>query len=206
MTRAFIALVAIASTLAAAQEAPKDTVTTQPVPVIDPANAISGRPLLDALRGGGYVLLMRHSKQGRFTETCKPEEPNLTPEGQAQARKVGAALKELKIPIGSVRASMLCRAVETAELLDAGPVSRTPALNPGTRPDKEIHAARQKLLAEPPKPGANTILVSHAHNSAVDAERVLYELGEMIAFRPDGRGGAVPVARIRENDWADLPK
>ena len=205
MIRACLVLAGLLPAIATGQEPPKDPIPL-PVPVVEPSQALSGRALLEALRGGGYVMLMRHSKQGRFTQACKPEEPNLTAEGQAQARKVGSALRELGIPLGSVRASKLCRAIETAQLLEAGAVSSTPDLNPGTRADKEIHAARQKLLAETPKAGTNTILVSHAHNSAREEERVLYELGEVIVFRPDGRGGAVAVARVRAEEWAELAK
>jgi len=182
------------------------TLAQERAPIVDPARALAGRALVDALRGGGYVMLMRHAQQGRVTEACNPAEPNLTAEGEAQARKVGAALKELRIPVGSVRASKLCRAIETAQLLDAGPVSSTQDLNPGTRVDTEIHAARRKLLAEAPRDGTNTILVSHAHNSAKDDERVTYELAEIIVYRPEANGNAVPVARIRTGDWAGLPR
>ena len=207
MIRPLLALAAVVSGLAVAQDAPKAPLPTVPqTPVIDAANALAGSALVDALRGGGYVMLMRHAQQFRYTEQCKPEEPNLGPQGQAQARMVAEGLRSLRIPIGSVRASIFCRAIETAQLLDAGPVSVTPDLNPSTPKEPALHAARRKLLAEPPKAGTNTILASHFHNSASDDERVLYAFAEVIVYRPDGRGGAVPVARIRPEEWAALPK
>ena len=209
MIRALIALLLLGDqALAWAQEPPKEPPASPQAstPVVDPAHALSGRALVEALRGGGYVLLMRHAQQVRYTPECKPEEPNLGPAGQAQARLVAAGLRNLRIPVGSVQASMFCRAIETAQLLEAGPVTATPDLNPATLNDKELHAARRKLLADPPKAGTNTILVSHFHNSASDEERVRYELAEAIVYRPDGRGSAVAVARIRPGDWASLPR
>jgi len=209
MIRAFFALVLVAAqAVASAQAPPKDPPAPPQVatPVVDPAQALSGRALVEALRGGGYVLLMRHAQQARFTPECKPEEPNLAPAGQAQARLVAAGLRNLRIPVGLVHASTLCRAIETAQLLDVGPVIATPMLDPATLSDKELHAARRKLLAAPPKAGTNTVLVSHFHNSASEDERVRYELAEAIVYRPDGRGGAVAVARIRPDDWASLPR
>lgn len=206
MIRSFAASAFLLSFLAVAQEPAKEPPPPVPAPVIDPARRLSGRALVDALRGGGYVLLMRHAQQNRYTPECRPEEPNLSPEGEAQARKVAEGLRRLRIPVGSVRASMFCRAVETGQILDVGPVTRTPDLNPTTPNDSAIHDARRKLLAEPPKPGTNTILVSHFHNHPDDTIRVLYALAEVIVYRPDGQGGAVPVARIRPEDWESLPK
>ena len=173
-----------------------------PVPSVDPAQAITGQSLVDALRGGGYVLYLRHAKQGKFTEACT--ESNLSPEGEAQARQVGAALRHLRIPVGSVRASTLCRASDTARALDVGPVEITSALNPTTPADKEIHAARLALLAEVPRAGTNTILVSHFQNSANQGERIVADFVEAIVYRPDGKGGAAVVARVRRDDWAAL--
>ena len=178
----------------------------QPVPAVDSAAALSGAALVQALRGGGFVLLMRHAQQGKRSEQCGEQDPGLTAEGEAQARKTGAAIRELRIPIGKVRTSRLCRAVETGRFLELGPLETTPDLNPGTRVDTEIHTARERLLAEFPKAGTNTLLVSHAHNSARDDQRVTYQLAEIIVFRPSGPGSATPVARIRLEDWDALPK
>ena len=113
MIRAFFASLLLgAQALASAQEPPKELPASPQAstPVVDPAHALSGRALVEALRGGGYVLLMRHAQQVRYTPECKPEEPNLGPAGQAQARLVAAGLRNLRIPVGSVQASMFCRA------------------------------------------------------------------------------------------------
>jgi phosphohistidine phosphatase SixA len=177
-----------------------------PLPLVDPASALQGRALLEALRGGGYVLFFRHAKQEKVTEPpCTVS--NLSEEGVAQAKQVSSALHDLRIPVGHVRASVVCRAIDTAKLLDVGPVDTTPALNPTTRFNKdEEHAARMKLLTEPPAPGTDTILVSHSQNSARAEEVMVLDYVEAVVLKPDGKGGARVVARIPRDEWAALAK
>jgi len=194
----FIAMIALAA------ETPAPVVPPKPVPVIDPAKALAGEALVKALRGGGYVMYMRHAKYAQITEKC--DQKNLAPDGEAEARKVGAALRERKIPIGSVRASTLCRAIESAQFLDVGPVETTPDLLPSKKPDVPLQLARRKLLSETPKRGTNTILVSHTQDAEDKQDELTLGLCEIIVFRPDGKGGRTAVARIRPDDWAALPK
>jgi hypothetical protein len=174
------------------------------VPKVDPSKALTGAALVEALRRGGYVMYMRHAQYRRATEECN--EPNLDSIGEEQARKVGAALRERRIPVGVVRVSRLCRAIETARLLEAGPVEVTPDLLPSKKTEAALHAARRRLLAETPRRGTNTILVSHVHEGEDPNDELRLQLCEIIVFRPDGQGGTVPVARVRPEDWAGLPK
>ena len=86
--------------------APATPVAPEPPPVIlplvNPADELKGRALVEALRAGGFVLYMRHALQiPPTTEKC--DTPGLTPVGEEQARNVGAAIRELKIPIGRLR-------------------------------------------------------------------------------------------------------
>ena len=202
---------ALVACLAGAQPALAQPVTApvsppvyNPHPRVDPAKALEGKALVDSLKRGGYVIYMRHAKYGKVTEQCT--EPNLVPEGEAEAKKVGAAIRERKIPFGSVRASQLCRAIETAKLLEVGPVESTADLNPAKKEDAVAHAARNKLLAEQPKRGTNTILVSHVQNALDTKDEITAALCELVVFKPDGRGGTEAVARIRPEDWEKLPK
>ncbi|HXJ00168.1 MAG TPA: hypothetical protein VNH44_03025, partial [Micropepsaceae bacterium] len=59
--------------------------------------------------------------------------------------------------------------------------------------------------AEAPQAGTNTLIVTHAPNIqgsfGIDAAA-----GETIVFRPDGKGGAAEVARIKIGDWPALAK
>ena len=54
---------------------------------------------------------------------------NLDARGRAQARTLGAELRARGITFDTVYTSQWCRARETAELMDVGPVVATPALN-----------------------------------------------------------------------------
>lgn len=195
-------LAAFALPLVALAQAPAPA----PAPAIAAAVKLEGQALLQALRAGGLVLYVRHAKQGRpASGPCLG--PGLTEEGVAQARKLGEALRTLAIPLGAVRASPTCRAIESVQAMSLGREPEiTDDLNPGAlrKVDGVDRPARHFLFAEAPKPGTNTLLVAHVQGSANPAEAIAFELGEVIAYRPDGKGGSTPVARIRLEDWAAL--
>ena len=176
-----------------------------PLPLIDPANEIKSAALIEALRKGGFVLYMRHAETGVVTEKC--EQSNLSVVGEENSRQVGAALRELNIPIGAVRSSEPCRCGDTARLLGLGAVDITEDLNPvAPRPGFDLGAARQKRLREIPATGTNTVLVSHLHGSIKKEEWLHLEMAEVIVFRPDGIARAEAVARIRVAGWLALRK
>jgi len=163
-----------------------------PPSVPDPAKELKGAPLVEALRRGGFVLFMRHAQQvredpAREKQDC--EEARLSPAGRDQARTVGAGIRALAIPVGAVFASEYCRARQTAELLGLGPVTPTPDLNM-TGPFPE----RKKRIAQSPPTGKNTLLVSHSQVG----------IAEVLVYRPDGAGGAEPLARVKVEDWEAL--
>lgn len=195
------AIVAVNSTMLVAQVAPP---AVPVLPLVDPATELKGAKLVDALRSGGYVLYMRHALQiPPTTEKC--DTSNLTPVGETQARTVGAALRELKIPIGQVRSSQPCRNLDTARLLGLGAYEITEDLNPGGMPPGfDVGAARFKHLIEVPPRGTNTLLVSHVHGSLKKEEWMHLDLAEIIVYRPDGKGGTTPVARVRVEGWEKL--
>jgi|KBSSwiStaDraftv2_1062776.scaffolds.fasta_scaffold80814_3 broad specificity phosphatase PhoE len=184
-------------------EPPPPPAPSPPLPVIDPAKELKGAALLDALHAGGYVLYMRHGRQGGPQDEIPCSRANLIAEGVEQAKKVGEALHALKIPVGAVRASRFCRAIETARLLGFGEPQVTGDLDFAIG-DSPLHAARRKRLAEAPPAGMNVLVVSHGHAGPNDADKVQLELAEIIVYRPDGHGAAEPVARIRLEDWARL--
>ena len=193
------------STSAASQPSPPIVVPPPQLPIVDPANEIKGIALVEALRKGGFVLYMRHAETGIVTEKC--DGSNLSAAGEATARNVGAALRELKIPIGVVRASQPCRTGDTARLLGLGAVEITEDLNPTPpREGVDIGAVRSRRLAEIPPTGTNTVLVSHLHGSRKKEEWLHLGMGEIIVFRPDGKEGHEPVARITVADWMALKK
>ena len=177
------------------------------LPLVDAANELNERALVDALRGGGYVLYMRHALQIAPLEgPCVGS--NLTPVGEEQVRIVAAAIRTLKIPIGRVLSSEPCRNRDTATRLGLGEIEITEDLNPvPSQASIELGVAREKRLREIPARGTNTILVSHLHGSRKKSEWMHLELAEMIVYQPNGAtttAHIAPVARIRVETWPAL--
>jgi broad specificity phosphatase PhoE len=86
-----------------------------------------------ALRQGGVVALVRHGDApgvgdppGWRLGDCATQR-NLGERGRAEARAVGARLRAERVAIGRVVSSPWCRCVDTATLLDLGPVQVEPA-------------------------------------------------------------------------------
>ena len=61
----------------------------------------------------------------------------------------------------------------------------------------------RKESATTTRPGTNTILVTHSTNieGAYPKEGAAVDSGESLIFRPDGRGGAAFVARVKITEW-----
>jgi hypothetical protein len=83
----------------------------------------------------GQVLLIRHAEA---PGTGDPEDfrlgecstqRNLSKAGSDQARAVGDWLRDRGVERARVYSSQWCRCLETAELLDLGPVAELPGLN-----------------------------------------------------------------------------
>jgi phosphohistidine phosphatase SixA len=132
---------------------------------------------------------------------------NLSLEGRREARAIGRAMRRLDIRIGRVLASPFCRTRDTARLA-VGKVTPTRALLStdqlsGPAADRQRQAVR-RLLATEPRPGTDTLLVSH--ESVIDAATgVNVEEGEALVVRPrtDGSGFKV-TGRLRAADWREL--
>src|SRR4026208_874529 len=134
--------------------------------------ALGGADLLAALHAGGLVLYFRHADtdwkqndtRGMRLEDCAAQR-NLSDRGRENARAVGAAIRALAIPIGSVLASPLCRTGEAA-MLAVGVAEKSMAvreggpLPPGS-PGR--YEALRVLLSTPVAPGTNLVLVGHAY-------------------------------------------
>jgi phosphohistidine phosphatase SixA len=174
--------------------------------------------LVEALRGGGFVLYFRHaetdwSQTDRRHEagwdSCDPAQMRqLSAAGRETARRVGEALRRLRIPVGRVVASEFCRTRETARLLALGAVETSRDLVNVTHAGQAggTEALRQRarrLLATPPPAGTNVVLVSHGNVFMLVAEQRPVEGGAAI-LRPDGEGGFEIVAHVAPEDWRRL--
>jgi hypothetical protein len=178
-----------------------------------PAKPISGANLLAELRKGGYVLYFRHTStdfsrddvRSRSDDDCENQRP-LTDKGRAEARDIGAAFKELKIPVGSVLASPRCRTMETA-LLAFGKPEPSPEARAGPAPPEnpDRYAPLRALLSTPVKPGANTVVASHGNPFYATAGAPYLAEGEAAVIRPLGKDFEI-VARVRHDAWRALAR
>lgn len=171
-------------------------------PQMDASKTLTGKTLLDALRKGGYVLYMRHTETGTVTADCNAS--NLTPRGERDAARVGAALKSLAIPFERIASSPVCRVQDTARHLGLGAFDAIEDLSNTPRPGFDVHAAREKLLAIAPASGKNVLLVSHTQAGNTPSQPISLDYGEIVVFAPDGNGTAAPIARVKVDEWAVL--
>lgn len=180
------------------------------------AQQLAGKALVDALREGGYVLVMRHANSpanppDRATADRENSglERQLDATGRETAAAMGAAFLKLHIPLSVGLSSPSYRARETARYakftyvshseLDEGAAGMTAAAEK-TRAD--FLKAR---AAELPPAHQNKIIISHAPNimSAFGKDAEGIASGEAMVFRP-GATSATLVARIKIEDWPKL--
>ncbi len=153
--------------------------------------------LLGRLRQGGLVLFFRHADTSgepcdrSFRLGDRDGQRNLSQVGRQQARRIGAALAEAKIPIADpILAGPVFRARDTAELaFGARRVMVTEALladdYSAGRLDQLVLEHRRLFSAAPP-PGANRVLVGH-RTPAIMA------VGEAIAGQAFPEGAALVI-------------
>ncbi len=177
-----------------------------------PQEQLSAPQLLAALREGGLILYFRHTStdfgqsddQMTGYEDCARQR-NLTDQGREEARRIGAALKRLAIPIGDVLASPFCRTRETAELM-FGRATVAPAVRGGpAQPEsQDRYAELRKLLSTPPRRGADLVIASHGNPfRAVAGGNYLAE-GEAAVIRPLGTNGFRIVGHVPKDGWDTL--
>ncbi len=179
---------------------------------------VSGQDLLGGLRAGGYVVVMRHA-----SSPATPPDPDqanadnvqherqLDETGRTSARAMGEALRRLRIPVGQVLSSPTYRALETVRLAQLGqPKSSSQLGDAGHSMQADPGGTRAAWLrakvAQSPAASTNTIIVTQFPNvsEAFGNDAAGLAEGEALVFRPDGRGGAALVGRIKISDWPRL--
>jgi len=176
-----------------------------------PAKPVSGPELLSELRKGGYVIYFRHTStdfsrddtRSKSDDDCDNQRP-LTDKGREEARSIGAAFKELKIPVGKILASPRCRTMETA-LLAFGPPEKSPEARagPASPGSEDRYAPLRALLSTPVKPGANVVIASHGNPFYATAGAPYLAEGEAAVVKPLGKDFMI-VARVRHDHWRAL--
>ena len=174
--------------------------------------------LIESLRAGGFILYFRHAetdwsqtdrRHDAGWDSCDPAQMRqLSAAGRDSARRLGEALRRLRIPVGRVVASEFCRTRETARLLALGPVETSRDLVNLSHAEhaggtESLRQRVRRLLATPPPAGTNVVLVSHGNVFMLVAEQRPVEAGAAIV-RPDGEGGFEVVAHVAPEEWSRL--
>ena len=171
--------------------------------------------LMAMLRQGGYVLVMRHASSPRelpTPQTANADNPKLERQldqpGRAGAAAMGQTLRDLMIPVGDVFTSPTYRALETVKYARLSNVTPVAALGDGGQSMQgvaEVDAAWLRAkAAEVPRRG-NTIIVTHMPNlsGAFPAWGAVAD-GETVVVRPDEKGGATPIGRVKIEEWSKM--
>jgi broad specificity phosphatase PhoE len=166
-------------------------------------------PIVRTLREGGHVLVMRHAKtesttdRQEFLRSCELQR-NVSEEGRAQAREIGEAIRALRIPIGEVRSSPMCRTRDTARLAFGDVTLDRDLVSPGVigtaAGDERRAQAMRALVEDPPPAGENTVLVTHTGNIGAALGEAAVAEGEILVY---GEGGEL-VGRVPPERWAEL--
>ncbi len=142
----------------------------------------------DALNRPGAIAIMRHALAPGTGDPpyfrlgdCSTQR-NLDARGRAQASAIGAALQERGVAFDAVLTSQWCRARETAELLDLGPVAEAEALNSFFRNRARRAAQTRATLDLLSQRNDRLLLVSHQVNISALTGRAARS-GEIIVFR-----------------------
>ena len=175
----------------------------------------SGAEVLDLLRGGGYVIVVRHGATHNDQADTDPlnldnvaKQRQLNDKGRADAKALGALLKTAGVPIGKSYSSRFQRAAETARLVGGKEPEVTLDLSEGglvVSPNENNRRAQafRALVGAAPDPGTNTLLVTHRPNilDALGKDWFDVKEGEASIFKPAGGGKSALIARVPMAEW-----
>ncbi len=175
--------------------------------------------LISALRGGGYSIYFRHeatdwSQSDQVTArddwlNCSPDRMRqLSNRGRDRAARIGRAMRALGIPVSKLYSSPYCRCMETARLMNLGPVIATAEVMNLRVADyfggrSAIVQSARALLSREPAAGTNHVIVAHG-NVARESTPVYPDEGEGVVFRPNAAGGFDVIGRVSAQQWQQL--
>ena len=167
-----------------------------------------------ALRAGGLVIVVRHGATFADQADTDPlnfeniaAQRNLNDKGKTLAKAFGDALRQGGIPVGEVYTSKYNRAYETAVIAGFKNIEKTADLTEGglvvspNENNRRIEAFH-RMLGTAPKPGTNTILITHKPNivDALGKDWFDVKEGEASLFRPEN-GSYKLLARVQMDEW-----
>jgi phosphohistidine phosphatase SixA len=144
-----------------------------------------------ALEEPSYVALVRHGDApgrheppGFDLNDCSTQR-NLSDKGRSDARQLGELIRGTGLRVTAVVASRWCRARQTAELMDLGPVKNEPSFDNlafNRKRAEELLDGERKLITSWHGPG---VLLIVTHQSNIKALTGLdLEQGEMVVTNP----------------------
>jgi phosphohistidine phosphatase SixA len=154
--------------------------------------------LVNELSDGQHVLLMRHADApgygdpaGYQLDQCSTQR-NLGDNGKKQAILIGEWLKKQGITSADILSSPWCRCMDTAKLLNLGPVQISPVLGSffdDMSLEKQQTKALEKLIQSRLKENSKTplILVTHHVNIQAYTGKVV-NVGDMVLVKVNKNG------------------
>src|SRR5215468_1552268 len=173
--------------------------------------------IVQALRAGGLVIVVRHGATFADQADTDPlnfdniaAQRNLNDKGKTLAKAFGDAIRQARVPVGRVFTSKYNRAYETAVIGGFKDIEKTADITEGglvVSPNENSRRidAFHKLLGTPPRPGTNTILITHKPNivDALGKDWFDVKEGEASIFRPEN-GSYKLIARVQMEEWPHL--
>ncbi len=155
------------------------------------------------MKAGGHILMIRHAlapgsgDPASFKIGDCSTQRNLDDRGRDQAKAIGNWLRSKGITSARMYSSQWCRCLETARLIDLGPVKELPALNSFyelvQNREPNLRALREFIAAQP-KGGKLIILVTHfvtisaiADRGVSSGEAILLKLNQNKLYEVVGR-------------------
>jgi phosphohistidine phosphatase SixA len=157
-----------------------------------------------ALRAGRHVALMRHADApggfgdppGFKVEDCATQR-NLSTKGRADALRIGARLKSEGIALEAILASPWCRCIDTATLLQLGPVKTEATFGNVVvlRDQTESLTSGARAVIDQWTGSGTLLVVTHGANIQA-LTGIQPASGEIIVVRGGSGGGREAVGRL----------
>ena len=167
------------------------------------ASAADQSDVINRLKAGGHILMIRHAlapgngDPPNFKIGDCATQRNLDDTGRDQARSIGVWLRNNDVTSARVYSSQWCRCLETARLINLGPVQELAALNSfyeRTQDRGPNLKALNDFISQQPVKGELIVLVTHfvtisgiAGTGVSSGEGVLLALHEEAPYTVVGR-------------------
>jgi phosphohistidine phosphatase SixA len=156
-----------------------------------------------ALRAGRHVALMRHADApggvgdppGFKVDDCATQR-NLSSKGRADAKRIGARLRSEGIAVEKILSSPWCRCMDTATLLELGPVEVAPTFGNVVVLSDQTAALTAGARAVIDKWTGSGILFVVTHGANIRALTGISPASGEIVVVASGSGGSKPVGRL----------